>query len=117
MKTAFILLSLAFAVACAGMWVVTQETAMLHRSFPFPDQNEGGGKLSQGSFEIFCIEKSSWLPFLGIPAVGYAFFMSLRGNATIGSFCVFASVLAVAFVLLFFAVIIGCLIGWVPLYD
>jgi hypothetical protein len=118
MRAAFILLSLAFAAACNGLWMVMRVLGMLHVAHPFPDHHKDcAGTLSHGSFEIFCNQRTSWLPFLAIPAVAYALFIAARGKATVEHFCMFASVLALAFMILLFTVALACMVGWIPLYD
>ena len=117
MKIAHNLLALAFEAGCFGLWMVMRVLTMLHRAYLFPQHNAGGGKLAPGDFETFCVVHSSWLPYLGIPAVAYALTVSFRKRATVESFCVFASVLAFAFAVLFFTVAVACMVSWIPVYD
>jgi hypothetical protein len=114
-KTAFMVLSLAFAAACCGLWAIIQVLQMLHNAYPAPEFH--GGRLSHGYFEIMSHRFSSWLPFLGIPAVGYAAFVSVRGKARVERFCLFGSVLALALVILVLPVILVCMVSWVYVYD
>ena len=117
MKIAHNLIGLAFAIACVGLWEVTRVLEMLHRAYPFPQHNGGGGTLAHGDFEMFCVVQSSWLPYFGIPAIAYALISSYRGRPTVESFCAFASVLALAFVVLLFTVLLAGVVSWMPLYD
>lgn len=117
MKLAHNLIALAFATGCIGLWLVMRVMEMLHRAYPFPAVNAGGGKLAPGDFEIFCITHSSWLPYLGVPAVAYAVVVSLRGRTSVESFCAFAALLALLFSVLLFTVSVASLVSWIPLYD
>ena len=118
MKIAHLVLSIAFSAGCTGLWIVMRMLAMLHVAYPFPRFGPGGaGNLTQGSFEAFCNAYSSWMPYLAIPAVSYALFASLRGKASVESFCVFASILALVFAILFFGVAVDGLASWIPIYE
>ena len=111
MKAAFILLSLAFAGVCIGLWQVMSVVAMLHRAYPWELRYDYP---IHGEFESLCILLTPLLPFLAIPAVIYALFMSFRGKPSTETFCLFASVLALVSVILFFTVALACLVGWIP---
>lgn len=115
MKAAHILVAIAFETGCFGLWVVMRIMAMLHRAHPFPQHH--GGKLSPGDFQIFCASHSDWLPYLGIPAVVFALIAAIRGTTTPETFSVFASLLSLAFVVLFFTVAAACLVSWIAVYD
>ncbi len=117
MKLAHNLIALAFAAGCVGLWLVMHVMEMLHRAYPFPAVNAGGGKLAHGSFEIFCVTHSSWLPYLGVPVIAYAAVASLRGKTSVESFCAFAALLALLFSVLLFTVLVASLVSWIPLYD
>jgi len=118
MKTAHFVLSLAFAVGCTGLLFIMRISEMLHRAYPFPDHgSEGAGNLAQGDFELFCIRHTNLLPYFAVPAFCYAVIVSLRDKASVQSFCLFGSLLALAFVTLFFTVAAVCMVSWVALYD
>ena len=117
MKLAHNLVALAFATGCIGLWVVMRVLAMLHVAHPFPEFNAGGGRLSHGDFEIFCLTHASCLPYFGIPAFAYALIASFCRKVSVESFCLFASVLALIFTVLFFTVAVVCMASWVALYD
>ena len=70
-----------------------------------------------GDFQIFCFSRSSWLPYFSIPPFGYAVFVSVRRQASIERFCLFASLLAFAFVLLLFTVVLAGMSCGIPLFD
>jgi hypothetical protein len=110
MKMAFILASLIFTASCVGLWMMMRVLTMLLVTH-YPK----GAVL--GGFQIFCFSHSGWLPFLAIPALGYASRVSLRGVANVERFCLFASVLTLVFVVLFFAVIVAGMMCGIPLFD
>ncbi|MBI1178302.1 hypothetical protein GC207_12775 [bacterium] len=116
MKLAHYLMALAFSAGCCGLRVMMRILEMLHIAYP-PPVRHGGNYAGPGIFEEFCRTHASWLPFLGIPAIAYAVFVSLRGKASVESFCLFTAVLACVFVVLLFVVLITGMISWIYLYD
>jgi len=118
MKTAHIILSLAFAVGCTGLLLIMRTSEMLHRAYPFPDHGpEGAGNIAQGDFELFCIRYTHLLPYFALPAVCYALYVSLCGKASVQSFCLFGSILALVFMTLLVTVAVVSMISWIALYD
>ncbi len=117
MKIAHNLIALAFEIGCVGLWLVMKTMEMLHRAHPFPLHNAGGGNLAPSDLEVFCFGHSTWLPYLGLPAVAYALVASLRGKTSLQSFCIFAALLALLFMVLFFTVSVSSLASWIPVYG
>lgn len=110
MKMTFLLVSASFAASCVGMWQMMRLLQMLLVAH-YPK----GAAL--GDFHLFCLNHYGWLPFMSIPAVGYALWVAFRGLASVERFCVFTSVLAFVFIDLLFTVIVAGMSSGIPLYD
>jgi hypothetical protein len=110
MKVAFVLVSVSFAASCVGLWMMMRVQIMLLVAH-FPK------RAVLGDLPRLCLTYYGWLPFLGIPALVYAAWVSFRGAASVERLCLFASVLALVFVVLFFTAVVAGMLCGVPVFD
>src|SRR5262245_32194844 len=107
LKASTLLVSLAFALGCIGLWFFLGVIANIYQYRL--------GNRTQSNLERLCFWSRLWLPYLPLPFLMFSIFRFFRPRPTTEFVLLYAASLAVLFTFIFFTIAVGVSAGWLTI--